>query len=402
MGNDIIEMLLDRVAKRRDEIARTGRVEFESRVLKAVETKNIVLCGYDPVLSPIMVYQLLRDKYRIADVVDDERSGDKVFRHRALSTFEFATRPPSHNAILLNCASHNRHAYRTAQKMADFIDNPIINLQQLACISRKCAIPLNFTIDPDYYVQSVVDLGERFLSILPMLDDDVSRQVLLQVMLGRLTIDYNWFWNAYSPVENMYFPDFFKYRDDEVFVDAGAFDGKDTLRFLRRNRYHFKAAYLFEIAPPNLRRIAQTLNELDGTDLTQRIHTIPAGLWRDRSERRFHGEGLYALLTDVQRAEKHTQPRICQVTDLDSAIDAATLIKFEIEGAEMSALEGARGIIAKCRPNMAISAYHLSYDIVNIIEFIRNLDVGYRFRIRHHWGSDIRTIVYAATSFRDL
>ena len=286
--------------------------------------------------------------------------------------------------------------------MAGYLNKPIINPQQLAYISRQSESPINSTIDPDYYVTSIINNEQRLMSVLPYLDDDVSRQVLLLVMLGRLTIDYEWFWKAYSPVENMYFPDFCNYQTDEVFVDAGAFDGEDTMRFLRRNRYHFKSVYLFEIAPSNVQKIARTLDELDGMDIKQRVQFMPCGLWHNKSQLNFSGEGLYAILTPVQLSGKLApQQDSFQVTDLDSAIDTATLIKCEIEGTEMPALEGARGIITKCRPNMAISAYHLSYDIVNIIEFIRNLDLGYRFRIRHHWGSDIRTIVYAATGFSD-
>jgi FkbM family methyltransferase len=402
MNDQTIEALGALLAKQRSEVARTGQLEFNSTIMEALSTRQIILCGYDPILSPMMVYQLVREQYQIMEVADDERSGDRVFRHRALSTFELATKNIHKDAILLNHASHNRHAYQTFEKVADYLDKPIINPQQLAYISRQSDKPIYSTIDPEYYVTSIVNNADRLIATLHYLDDDRSRQVLLQVILGRLTIDYKWFWKAYSPVGDMYFPDFFNYHNDEVFVDAGAFDGKDTLRFLRRSRHHFKAIYLFEISPSNLQKIAHTLDELDGTDIKQRVHVIPSGLWHKKGELTFSGEGLYAMLTAVQLAGREApQPNPCRVTDLDSVIDTATLIKFEIEGAEMRALEGARGIIAKCRPNMAISAYHLSNDIVNIIDFLRNLDLGYRFRIRHHWGSDIRTIVYAATSFSD-
>src|SRR5258705_13483424 len=42
---------------------------------------------------------------------------------------------------------------------------------------------------------------------------------------------------------------------------SGAYDGKDTTRFIRYNRCHFKSAHFFEIALSNLNKIEQTLGE---------------------------------------------------------------------------------------------------------------------------------------------
>lgn len=391
--------LIETFESQRNTVVCAGALEFSTAKKEGAFNKKVILCGYDPVLSPMFVYQLVQRKYEIMAVADDERAGEKVFRHRALSSHELGTKPLPEDGLLLNCATHNGRSYSNFERIAAALDRPIINFQQLAYLSREHDTPLNLTIDPGYYLKSITDNGDRFLSVLPLLNDERSREILLQVMLGRLTTDYSWFWKAYSPVEDMYFPTFFNYRDDETFVDAGAFDGKDTLRFLRRNRFHFDAVHLFEIAPPNLKRIANTLDEIDGTGFGERIHVLPVGLWKEKTQLTFKGEGLYAMLATIQPELADGRDLPCQVTDLDSAIDTATLIKFEIEGAEMPALKGAKGIITKCRPKMAISAYHLSYDIVDIIEYLRSLDVGYRFRIRHHWGSDIRTIVYAATDF---
>jgi FkbM family methyltransferase len=402
MHDSSLTSLLETFESRRANIVRAGDLEFDDRTVSTASNRKIILCGYDPVLSPIFVYHLVHDKYEVKAVADDERAGDKVFRHTALSSFELATTPLPGDALLLNCATHNRHAYRTFERIAQHIRRPIINFQQLGYLARHHEIPLRLTIDPDYYVKGIVENGDRFLSVLPLLDDQRSRETLLHVMLGRLTIDYGWFWRAYSPVEDMYFPQFFNYRDDEIFVDGGACDGSDTVRFLRKNRYRVNKAHLFEIVPSNLKKISQTIDGLEGTHIKERLHIVSAGLWHSKSHLTFTGEGLYAMLTDVQLSENQPQKaESCVVTDLDSAIEAATLVKLEIEGAEMAALKGARNILARCRPKLAISAYHLSDDIADIIEFLRNLDLGYRFRIRHHWGSDIRTIVYAATQFNE-
>src|SRR6266853_4464218 len=157
MNDQTIEALGALLAKQRSEVARTGQLEFNSTIMEALSTRQIILCRYDPILSPMMVYQLVREQYQIMEVADDERSGDRVFRHRALSTFELATKNIHKDAILLNHASHNRHAYQTFEKVADYLDKPIINPQQLAYISRQSDKPIYSTIDPEYYVTSIVN-----------------------------------------------------------------------------------------------------------------------------------------------------------------------------------------------------------------------------------------------------
>ena len=48
----------------------------------------------------------------------------------------------------------------------------------------------------------------------------------------------------------------------------------------------------------------------------------------------------------------------------DCGYDNISLIKLDIEGAEREALKGAERIIKKCRPVLAICAYHLQDDLL--------------------------------------
>ena len=64
-------------------------------------------------------------------------------------------------------------------------------------------------------------------------------------------------------------------------------------------------------------------------------------------------------------------------------IDELSHLRLEIEGAELAALNGARGLISRCRPSMAISAYHKPSDFLDIAAFLREVDLGYRMSVRH-------------------
>jgi hypothetical protein len=68
---------------------------------------------------------------------------------------------------------------------------------------------------------------------------------------------------------------------------------------------------------------------------------------------------------------------------------------MDIEGAEMSALSGARNTIIGAKPKLAICIYHSDEDMIRIIMFLKELVPEYRFFIRHHSNIDVETVLYA-------
>jgi hypothetical protein len=291
------EALLAQISSQRAKLVREGGWQLHPGITERLRAPSLILCGCDPETFSLITYWLLRERYPIVAVVNDARAGEKVLRRTVLSSFELATCSLPETAIFLNCATHNYQAYQMFKKIADYRGYTIINPQQLAYICRRSGRSMMMTVDPEYYVEGATRDCDRILSMLPALDDEGYRQALLRVLLGRLTIDFTWFWSAYSPVDDMYFPNFFNYSRDEVLIDAGAFDGQDTLRFLSKQFYHFKDIYLFEIAPANLTKINAALTELDGIGLQKKIHVVPAGLWRETGELRFCGDSTSTMLS---------------------------------------------------------------------------------------------------------
>ena len=60
---------------------------------------------------------------------------------------------------------------------------------------------------------------------------------------------------------------------------------------------------------------------------------------------------------------------IQDVVTVDSlSLDNVSFIKFDVEGSESEAIEGARETILKCRPVMKIACYHRSEDVFAIVQ----------------------------------
>jgi len=74
----------------------------------------------------------------------------------------------------------------------------------------------------------------------------------------------------------------------------------------------------------------------------------------------------------------------------------ATIIKMDVEGAELEALKGAYNTIKNYKPRLAICVYHKPSDIIDIPGFILQINDGYKLYLRHH-RADIAddTVLYA-------
>ena len=72
-----------------------------------------------------------------------------------------------------------------------------------------------------------------------------------------------------------------------------------------------------------------------------------------------------------------------------------SFVKMDIEGAELEALIGAKDIIKKFKPKMAISIYHKPEDIITLPSIIMEYCDDYRFMLRHYSSTLSETVLYA-------
>ena len=68
---------------------------------------------------------------------------------------------------------------------------------------------------------------------------------------------------------------------------------------------------------------------------------------------------------------------------------------FITEGSELKALEGAKTVIQRDHPKLAISLYHKPEDIVELPAYILELVPEYKFYIRHYCSDVCETVLYA-------
>jgi len=186
--------------------------------------------------------------------------------------------------------------------------------------------------------------------------------------------------------------DFFPLKEGEVFANVGALLGDCAIEFAnvcREKNLVYKGIINFEPDPNNFAKLSANMANLPN------VRCFPYGLWSGRSRLRFSNPaqsragvpGWLDVNGDLE----------VDVVSLDELLPDAeiTLMKMDVEGAEMEALKGAAATIRRNKPKLAISLYHKRDDIFEIPLFIQQLHPGYKFYLRHHSTTFSETVLFA-------
>lgn len=169
-------------------------------------------------------------------------------------------------------------------------------------------------------------------------------------------------------------------------VDCGSFDG-GAVKEAVRNNYSIELAICLEPDYSNYHRMVSNLQGLPD------VVCLPLAVGDQVKEMRFNARG-----TTGSRFEEAENGQLVQCVTLDSLLPSGNvnLIKMDIEGAEYSALLGARNLIVRSRPGLAISVYHLTGDIMKIPQLLFDyLGNSYEYYLRRHSRTIADTILYA-------
>ncbi len=175
----------------------------------------------------------------------------------------------------------------------------------------------------------------------------------------------------------------------EVFVDCGAFDGDTAKQVLSRNR-DFARIFAVEADPENFRKLREWAGTLE-PETGGRISLCNVAVGSRRGQLRFNATGGDGACI----AEDGDVVVDCMTIDELVGEEKPTFIKMDIEGFEMDALEGARGVIQKFQPILSICVYHRQEDLWRIPLFIHSLGKDYRMFLRPHDMDGWQLVCYA-------
>lgn len=253
------------------------------------------------------------------------------------------------------------------------------------------------TIIDDVLVISIDELMEKenkeqfaFIVTPEFVDVEIKKELLKRGVEEENIYLYN---KLYLLNEKQYFDeDIISLEDNEVFIDGGCLDFETSFQFLKRmkeKQRKIKKIYSFEPDAINLEKCKKKIKELNVED----VEVVNAGLWNKDTYLEFRADGdSGSCIIETFSQEKNK----VKVTALDNIVkEKVTFIKFDIEGAELKALQGAEKIILRDKPKLAISVYHKNEDMWEIPYYIKSLVSEYKLYIRHYSNCEWETVLYA-------
>lgn len=185
--------------------------------------------------------------------------------------------------------------------------------------------------------------------------------------------------------------DLFEPVPDEVYVDAGVFDGQSVLSFYSWAQGQYKKIYGFEPLPEMCTAAEKILTDND----VKNVELVNCATWDKKEKLHFSIDDNNMAGSGVVDSAGCTIE--VQGADIDSVVagDKVTFIKMDIEGSELRALQGAKHTIQDHHPRLAICIYHKPEDIAEIGSYILSLFPDYKLYIRHYASNCWETVLYA-------
>lgn len=268
--------------------------------------------------------------------------------------------------------------------------------RKFAALGFYHIIDMHFPCFPDcqahFSREMITNNREKILEAANLFSDEASLTTFFGKLLYRVTRNPLYLATAEYPE---YMHPACQPMAGDCIIDAGAYDG-DTARLFLAATGNRCVVHAFEPDPDNYPRLCSNIR---GMGWPGQVKAHRLGLWHETTRLGFNGTG-----DDSAGIREGASALFVNVTALDSFAQDFRLrpsyIKFDVEGAELSALAGSRRVIAACSPRLAVCVYHQASDLWEIPLLIRNLHPGYRLFLGHHsdrvphWDTVLYACVY--------
>lgn len=240
-------------------------------------------------------------------------------------------------------------------------------------------------ISMEYYEEK----QDEFEMVYQALEDEFSKESFKAYINAKIEKDRTYL-SPYVILPQYFFEQhLWKVTADEVLLDGGAYNGDSIKDFLKLTDFKYKK--IIAVEPDELNMKA--LENYCKTDGLKNIKLLQKGLWSSADTLCFDSQG--SMRTRIAE-DGNSEVEVINIDRIVSEIDEpVSIIKMDIEGAEMMALYGAERTIKAYHPMLYISAYHKKDDLFKIYQYLVSLYPKYKFFFRCHKYLAIDAVLYA-------
>ena len=211
--------------------------------------------------------------------------------------------------------------------------------------------------------------------------DETSHQQFSQIVNFRKTLNINFLSEMKVKIDQQYFEPFVYEQAFDCLLDGGAYDGHDSQQFVDIFP-NYQKIYLIEPQSENLALIHKRFQS------EPRCELVHACLGSRANTVRLSGEGTSAKIAE--------EGELVAMRTIDSfKTSGKTLVKLDIEGAEVDCLKGAMNALSDPSYSFAISAYHLPNDFWDIYQILNAAPIKRKFYFRHYSSGFAESVIFA-------
>ena len=192
----------------------------------------------------------------------------------------------------------------------------------------------------------------------------------------------------------------FSFGGEETYLDLGAYNGDTVQEFLQLTHGRYKKIIALEPDPKNFKKLTDFVRQYELKNVT----CLQAGVWNDCGSLELTGNGgrqstfweadrsgfATQNLSQTCSMKKKVKKQQVTVVSVDAVLgnDHADYMKFDVEGVEKEALEGAAGHLVPdgngALPKLLVAAYHHDEDIFALPLLLWKLQPEYKIYLRKH------------------
>lgn len=389
------------------DVLKSQLIDRLSKVYLSMKSSNIVIWGtgaYGKWLLSFMT--LLGTNKKVCCFCDSFHDDSKLYYIENIPVYS-----PSkcaslfHSAVFIIASDYYEEILNSISKSSysdidTFVldyDNKMLEKQLIYYTNPpdpKRVVGFNYTWFPIYKkAQKSRELKKMLDYIDANLADQESRDIIHNRCNTFLTGDLTYIDRNVINRHTYFSQEFYSISKDEILFDCGAFTGDTIEDFVSFTNKKYKKIVAFEPDEKNLVKLKSLVEKenLPNVEISQ------SATGKKNGKISFLVTGnMVAKVVNSENGSKSNNMSTVDLIKLDNLIDYhPTLIKMDIEGAELDSLIGATQIIKTQKPKLAICIYHMPFDFYEIPKFLKSLVPEYKFKVRQHEPGFCETVLYA-------
>lgn len=253
---------------------------------------------------------------------------------------------------------------------ATHIDSVLENIEKINKEHPVFAPDVPVTGGGLFTKEYVKEHDEDFDFVYNHLADDESKKVFANIINFKISGKISYLLSSFCDKENIY-REILKLSESETIVDLGAYDGDTIREFTSFTDGKYNKIIALEPDAKNFKKLVRN------TEGMENITALNIGAWNKK-------DTLIFAKKAGRNSKLSSEGVPVEVTDIDSIIsEAVTMIKMDVEGSELKALEGAEKTIKKYLPKLYVCAYHRNEDLFVLGRKIIEMSDSYKLYFRH-------------------